>query len=77
MPAPPETYQTTELEWVAFERQAMLTAVNIERHTRGLPPATMAQIIRVENNAAGHVDYATKYPLYCAELALGYDNPKP
>lgn len=77
VPTPEGSYQTTEPGWVAFERGTMLEAVNLERRVRGLPEATAAQIIRVENQACGHVDYARKYALYCAELAMGYDKPEP
>lgn len=77
VPAPKGTYQSTEPAWAAFERQAMLDAVNLERRVRGLPNVTVAQIIRVETQACGHVDYARKFSLYCAELALGLDKPKP
>jgi hypothetical protein len=76
-PSPKGCYQTTEPAWVAFERRALLDAVNLERRVRGLPQVTEAQVIRVENQAHGHVDYAHKYALYCAELAMGEDNPRP
>jgi hypothetical protein len=55
----------------------MLDAVNLERRVRGLPQVIEAQVIRVENQAHGHVDYAHKYALYCAELAMGEDKPQP
>ncbi len=77
VPAPEGAYQTTELGWVAFERQVMFEAVNLERRVRGLPQVTLRQVIRVENQACGHVDYAHKYALYCAELAMGDDKPPP
>jgi len=76
-PSPKGAFPTTEPAWVAFERRAMLDAVNLERRVRGLPQITEAQVIRVENQAHGHVDYAHKYALYCAELALGEDRPRP
>ena len=60
-----------ELGWVAFEKDAMLKAVNIERYTRGLPSITRAQITRVENSACGHIDYSAKFAMYCADLVLG------
>lgn len=65
----------TELEWIAFERDTMLSAVNKERSARSLAPVTIAQFTKVENLAVGHSDYDTKLSLYCAELALGYRKP--
>lgn len=77
VPTPKGCYQKEESGWVAYERQVMFEAVNLERRVRGLPQVTLQQVIRVENQACGHVDYAHKYALYCAELALGYDKPEP
>jgi hypothetical protein len=65
-----------ELEWMEFERQTMLKAVNVAREGRGLPPVTEDDVIRADRMAAGHIDYALKFPLYCAELALGV-RPEP
>ena len=62
--------------YVLFEREAMLGAVNAERARRGLAPVEVTKIDRVERLACGHVDYASKYPLYCAEIALGEDEPQ-
>jgi hypothetical protein len=64
-------------EWVVFERGQMHAAVNAARAERGLPPVELKAIDRVERYAAGHVDYATKFALYCAEIALGIDDPRP
>lgn len=63
--------------WVLFERDAMHAAVNAERASRGLPPIELKAIERVERLACGHVDYSRKYPLYCAEIALGEVEPRP
>lgn len=62
--------------YVLFERDRMLAAVNEERGRRGFPPVGLKAIDRVEQLACGHVDYATKYPLYCAEIALGENEPR-
>lgn len=62
-----------ECAWVDYERQQMLAAVNGVRAERGLPPVDMATIARVETQACGHVDYASKYALYCSELAVGLE----
>ena len=60
-----------EPEWMIYEREAMLKAVNAVRLQKGLLiEATLADVKRVENCAAGHVDYSQKFALYCAELAL-------
>jgi hypothetical protein len=61
--------------YVLFERERMLAAVNMERVRRGIPPVGIKAIDRVERLACGHVDYAHKYPLYCAEIALGENEP--
>lgn len=63
-------------EWVLYERRQLLSAINLERLTRKLEPVMESQVFRVEQMACGHTDYATKYPLYCAELALGMTNIK-
>lgn len=66
-----------EWAWVLFERRAMFAEVNAARAERTLPPVAMADVERVERMACGHVDYFTKYSLYCAELALGVAEPRP
>lgn len=66
-----------EPAWVIYEREQMLAAVNVERTTRGLPPVDIRHVERVEQMACGHVDYGTKYPLYCSEIALGEEQPAP
>lgn len=63
--------QRPGLAWIEAERRAMCDAVNARRALRGLVPVTMAAIAQVERMARGHTDYARKFPLYCAELALG------
>lgn len=57
--------------YVAFERDVMLKAVNKERSARGMAPVSLQDFMRVEQLAVGHTDYATKFSLYCAELAVG------
>jgi len=66
-----------ELGWVVYEREQMATAINAARTNRGLGPVTLKDVARVEQQACGHVDYASKYALYCAEMAIGIDKPKP
>jgi hypothetical protein len=62
-----------EWEWMRFERESMLTAVNKERQRRNLPPATADQVQTANIQAGGHVDYAAKFALYCAEIAMGIE----
>lgn len=62
-----------ELEWVVYERTQMLAAVNEELARRGQPAASVDAVLRAENQAAGHSDYARKYALYCAEIVMAGD----
>jgi hypothetical protein len=55
-------------DWMLFERQTMLDAVNAERAARSRPPVSMAEIERADRLASGHSDYSRKFALYCAEL---------
>ncbi|MGW4406544.1 hypothetical protein ACWEJ6_21120 [Nonomuraea sp. NPDC004702] len=52
----------------------MLDLTNLIRLGTGLPPATIDQIRRIEQSACGHSDYADKYALRCAFLALGEED---
>ncbi len=58
--------------WIYAERRAMLDAVNAELSKARLPPVSIEAIERVERMAVGHSDYGSKFALYCAELACGY-----
>lgn len=53
---------------MAYERQAILEAVNAELRARDLPEVTEKQVWHVENTAAGHCDYVDKFALRCAFL---------
>ncbi len=75
--ADPVNPRWTAPAWMVFERERMHAAVNAERARRGLVPVDLRAIARVESLACGHVDYAKKYPLYCAEIALGEVEPRP
>jgi hypothetical protein len=57
--------------WVGHERRAMHEAVNRWRHRLALPPVPLVEIERVERAAEGHIDYAWKSALRCADLAAG------
>lgn len=61
----------SEFAWVGHEADRMLVLVNEIREKRGLPAATLEQVRRIERSASGHSDYADKYALRCAFLALG------
>ncbi len=58
-----------ELRWVAYERDAMLAAVNAVRKARRVPLVGLKDIETLERRAFG-ADYTEKMALYCAELAL-------
>lgn len=58
-----------EIGWVVHERQVMFDAVNDERKQRGFDPISITDLVRVETQATGHVDYTRKFALYCSELA--------
>lgn len=59
-----------ELEWVIYEREVMLQAINAVRLQQKRPQITVEEVHRVEESAVGHSDYSQKFALYCAELAL-------
>lgn len=61
-------------EWQIFERQIMLTEINRWRIARELDPICEQKLYQVEQFAVGHIDYSSKFALYCAKLAL-FDNP--
>lgn len=66
-----ETPSGLELGWVVYERRVMHTAVNEIRASYGLPPVDLAAIERIDNSAAGHIDWLDKFALRCAALAVG------
>lgn len=59
------------LRWQRHELLGMLEAVNNERAALGKPPAALAAIESADGQACGHVDYASKFPFYCAEIVYG------
>lgn len=63
-------------QWLDVEIDVMHHAVNCERSKRELPDIDRATVVRADRMAAGHSDYASKFALYCAELALSA-NPSP
>lgn len=72
-----EPWPRQQPQWVLYERQQMLEAVNVERLTRGLESASESDVKRVEQMAEGHTDYGSKFALYCTELALGETEIRP
>ena len=67
-------YGASEPAWVRHEAEQMLELVNEIRADHNLPPATLDRILKIEQSACGHSDYADKYALRCAFLALGKDS---
>jgi hypothetical protein len=65
-----ETDGGSERAWVLFERQEMLTAVNVLRVERDLPPIGIEVITRMDLYATGHVDWFEKFSWSCAELMM-------
>lgn len=57
-------------EWCAAESQAVWTATRDFALQHGLRVPTIAEIVRVESQACGHSDYASKWALYAVELTL-------
>lgn len=57
-------------DWVEFESQSMLYAVNCRRILRGKEDVSRADFLQAERSATGHSDYSSKFALYCAELVL-------
>lgn len=58
------------LQWVTYERETMYRETNRLRAELGKKSIEMAEILTAENLATGHVDYASKFALYCAELVV-------
>ncbi len=59
--------------WLVHERETMLAAVNAERRRRGLDDVDVSEVIGVEEQACGHIDYAAKWAYGCARLAVGLE----
>lgn len=59
-----------EVGWVVYEREQMHAAVNAELAKRGLGPAPLDEILYIERQAQGHVDYVKKWAIGCADLVL-------
>lgn len=57
-------------EWNRSEISRMAFEVNAWRHALRRTLFRRSEIERVELLAVGHVDYSSKFALYCAELIL-------
>jgi hypothetical protein len=57
-------------DWVLYEREQMHLEVNRIRAGNGLEPADEAALLAAESTAKGHSDYAAKFALRCADLAV-------
>lgn len=66
-----------DLSWIEREEQFMFDLVNDERTRRGLSPIALEHVLMRARWATGHVDYSSKFALYCAELALGLTDRGP
>lgn len=60
----------SELGWVLYEREQMLTAVNTLRADSGKGSASIDAVQIAERRARGHVDYAWKFAIGCADLVI-------
>ena len=57
------------VDWVEYERQAVAIAANEWAKAHGIDRSvTVADVERIEQQAVGHVDYASKLALYVAEF---------
>jgi hypothetical protein len=60
--------QCDGMEWVDNERLAVAVAANQWAGAHGYRTVTIHDVERVEGQAVGHCDYASKLALYVAEL---------
>lgn len=58
------------LRWIHSERMAVLNAANDWAVKHNGHTVSLDDVIRVESSASGHVDYASKFALHVAELAV-------
>jgi len=66
-------YRSARSDWMEDEEARMHALVNTYRSEAGLAPVARKTVARVNQAASGHIDYAHKFTLYCAELALGQE----
>jgi hypothetical protein len=63
-----EILENYEIAWQRDERDTMYQAVNLLREKLGKRALELHDIMQVESTASGHIDYSSKFALYCAEL---------
>jgi hypothetical protein len=54
--------------WNMYEKLLMWKLVNQTRNALDKDLVPFSDIERIEQSAAGHIDYTKKFALYCAEL---------
>lgn len=59
-----------ELGWVVETWFAMSDEIERRRVLLGRPPVLLQAVQDADRMASGHIDYAEKFSLYCAELVL-------
>ena len=57
-------------DWTQAEAGAMCAAASRFAQRHGLRVPLLADVVRVERQARGHSDYASKWALYVTELTL-------
>jgi len=65
-----------ELEWVLAERAFMVAETNRWRAVHGLSPVGADRVEWAERQAEGHIDYAGKWALYCAQIGVGEERAR-
>ena len=58
-------------EWIAHEFHVMHDETNRLRARLGRGPVDAEPIRHAEQMACGHIDYTTKFALYCADVVMG------
>jgi hypothetical protein len=66
----PMTFHNNDVDpyWNTYEMLVMLSLVNKMRESLDKQFITWQDIYRCERMASGHIDYTSKFALYCAEL---------
>ena len=62
-------------DWDRLECQELLDCVNWGRAQLDKDPITMRMLVRAQAQAVGHIDYTSKFALYCMELIFD-DRPR-
>lgn len=60
------------LEWIENERNSILkAATSISNNSKQYRIPTLEEVVRAENNACGHSDYAAKFAYGVANAMMG------